>query len=55
MTKAEWTDQHIVVGLLFLATIPPHAYPNWKPIVAYLKNKARKVLRRLFTSAFSTG
>lgn len=51
MTKTEWANQHVVVGLLFLATILLHAYYNWKPIVAYLKNKARQV--RIFTREFN--
>jgi len=37
--------------LLFLVAIFFHAYYNWKPLVAYLKNKARQF--RLFTKEFN--
>lgn len=51
LTKTEWSNQHVIIGLLFLLAIFLHTYYNWKPIVAYLKNKARKI--RIFTRAFN--
>lgn len=51
LTKGEWSDQHITVGVLFLIAGILHIYFNWKPIVAYMKNKAREV--KIFTGAFN--
>ncbi|MDZ7582969.1 MAG: DUF4405 domain-containing protein [Deltaproteobacteria bacterium] len=51
LTKTEWGNQHVIIGLLFLLAIFLHTYYNWNPIVAYLKNKARKV--RIFTREFN--
>jgi len=51
LTKGEWSDQHITVGVLFLIAGVLHIYYNWKPIVAYMKNKAREV--KVFTGAFN--
>lgn len=51
LTKTEWANQHVIIGLLFLLAIFLHTYYNWKPIVAYLKNKARQV--RIFTREFN--
>ncbi|MFN2352947.1 MAG: DUF4405 domain-containing protein [Desulfopila sp.] len=43
LTKTEWANQHIIIGILFFLAILLHTYYNWKPIVAYLKNKARQL------------
>lgn len=51
LTKGEWSDQHITVGVLFLIAGVLHIYYNWKPIIAYMKNKAREV--KVFTGAFN--
>lgn len=51
LTKTEWTNQHIIIGVLFLLAIFLHTYYNWNPIVAYLKNKARQI--RVFTLEFN--
>ncbi len=51
LTKTEWVNQHVTIGILFLFAIFLHAYCNWKPIVAYLKNKTRQV--RIFTREFN--
>ena len=51
LTKTEWGNQHIIIGVLFLIAIFLHIYYNWKPIVAYLKNKARQF--KLFTQEFN--
>lgn len=51
LTKTQWSNQHIIVGLLFLLAIFLHIYYNWKPIVAYLKNKARQI--KIFTREFN--
>lgn len=51
LTREEWADQHIVIGVLFLLAIFLHTYYNWKPFVSYLKNKVRQF--RLFTLDFN--
>ncbi len=49
LTKGDWGAQHTTVGFLFLAAGLLHIYYNWKPIVAYMKNKARQF--KFFTTA----
>jgi hypothetical protein len=51
LSKTVWGNQHVIIGVLFLLAILLHTYYNWKPIVAYLKNKARQV--RIFTREFN--
>ena len=51
LTKTEWGNQHTIIGILFLLAIFLHIYYNWKPIVAYLKNKARQL--KVFTRDFN--
>ena len=51
LSKTQWTNIHITTGLLFIVSIFLHIYYNWKPMMAYLKNKARKT--RLFTINFN--
>ncbi len=53
LSKTQWGNQHITVGFLFLISGILHIYYNWKPIVAYMKNKAREVV--LFTPSFTMG
>ncbi|MGD9017683.1 MAG: DUF4405 domain-containing protein [Desulfobacterales bacterium] len=51
LTKSQWGDLHINVGLLFLLAAGLHIFYNWRPIVAYLKNQSRQI--RVFTPAFN--
>lgn len=51
LTKTEWANQHIIIGILFLLAIFLHIYYNWNLIVAYLKNKTRKL--KIFTREFN--
>ena len=51
LNREEWSAQHIIIGLLFLIAIFLHIYYNWKPIVSYLKNKAKQF--KLFTKEFN--
>ena len=51
LTKTEWSNQHVIIGILFLLALFLHIYYNWKPIVAYLKNKARQL--KVFTREFN--
>ena len=51
LSKTEWDNIHITIGILFLITACLHIYYNWKPMVSYLKNQARKI--RIFTKEFN--
>ena len=51
LTKGDWSAQHTTVGFLFLLAGLLHIYFNWKPILAYMKNKARQV--KVFTGSFN--
>ena len=49
--KEEWGALHTNLGLLFLIAGIIHTVLNWKPIVAYMKNKAKKL--KVFTVDFN--
>jgi hypothetical protein len=51
LTKTDWANIHINLGLLFLIALGLHIYYNWKPLMAYLKNKARQM--KVFTPEFN--
>lgn len=51
LSKSQWGEQHTTVGFLFIVASVFHIYYNWKPIVAYMKNKARQV--KIFTGPFN--
>jgi hypothetical protein len=51
MSKTEWTNIHVNLGVLFLITMILHVYLNWSPVVSYLKTKAREL--RVFTKDFN--
>ena len=53
LSKTQWGDIHITVGTLILILSGLHIYYNWKPIVSYLRNKARqlKVFNKSFNAA----
>ncbi len=51
LTKTQWGNLHINLGLLFFIALFLHIYYNWKPLMAYLKSKARQF--KLFTKAFN--
>lgn len=51
LTKAEWGNLHINLGVLLLLAIILHTYYNWKAITAYMKNKAKEF--KLFTREFN--
>jgi len=53
LTKHDWSAQHTTVGFLFLFAGILHIYLNWKPIMNYMKNKAKQF--RLFTGASTVG
>jgi hypothetical protein len=51
LTKGEWGNLHINLGVLFLLAVLLHTYYNWKAITAYMKNKAKEF--KLFTREFN--
>jgi len=44
LTKTQYAEIHTVACLLFLVVSILHIYLNWKPIVNYLKNSAKKLI-----------
>lgn len=51
LSKTQWGAIHINVGLLFLTALCLHIYYNWRPILAYLKDKSKKL--KIFTREFT--
>lgn len=51
LSKPQWGDVHINLGFLFLAAGILHMYYNWKPMTAYMKNRAREL--KIFTPNFN--
>ena len=51
LTKGEWGNLHINLGLLLILAIILHTYYNWNAITAYMKNKAKEF--KLFTREFN--
>jgi hypothetical protein len=51
LDKTQWGDVHINMGLLFLLSIGLHIYYNWKAILAYLKDKTRRL--KIWTPEFN--
>lgn len=51
LTKGDWSAQHTTVGVLFLVAGLLHIYFNWRPIVAYMKNRTRQI--KIFTGSFN--
>lgn len=50
LTKTDWGNIHINLGLLFIVTLFLHVYYNWKSLISYLKDKAQQV--KLMTPEF---
>jgi len=63
LSKTDWGNIHITVGTLFLIMAILHIYLNWRPILTYLKKKARvslpanrqTMLSILFTAYVTVG
>jgi len=51
LSKTQWGDLHLNWGILLLLACCMHIYYNWKPIVAYLKDKTKRM--RIFTANFN--
>ncbi|NDY58997.1 DUF4405 domain-containing protein [Desulfovibrio sulfodismutans] len=43
LDKPQWGDLHVTTGFLFLVALMLHVWLNWKPILSYMKNKAREL------------
>ncbi len=44
LTKTDWGNIHVNLGLLFLLALLLHIYYNWTPLISYLKNQARQMV-----------
>ena len=51
MTKTQWANIHINLGVLFLLAGFLHLFYNWKPITAYMKNRTNEL--KIFTLDFN--
>jgi hypothetical protein len=51
LTKTDWGNVHINLGILFLVTLLVHVYYNWKPLINYLKDKTKKI--KVFSPEFN--
>ncbi len=51
LSKTQWGDIHINLGFLLVLSILLHIYYNWKPILAYLKDKKKNL--KIFTRDFN--
>ena len=51
LDKEAWGAIHINTGLLFLLALFLHIYYNWKPLMAYLKDRSRQM--KIFTPSFN--
>jgi hypothetical protein len=43
LDKPQWGDLHVTTGFLFLVALILHVWLNWRPILSYMKNKAREL------------
>jgi len=51
LTKTQWSELHLNLGVLLVLAGLVHIYYNWKPITAYLKDRAKKM--KVFTVNFN--
>lgn len=51
LSKNQWTELHINLGVLFLIAIIFHTWYNWPIISSYLKDKGRQL--KIFTFSFN--
>lgn len=45
LTKSQWQSWHTVFGYLFISFAILHVIYNWKPLIHYLKSKAKEKLK----------
>jgi hypothetical protein len=50
--KTDWTNIHILAGVLFLLSSLLHIYYNWRPLVNYFKDKEKRLA--VFSPEFNT-
>ena len=53
LDKHDWSAQHTTVGFLFIFAALLHIFYNWKLILNYMRDKAKKL--KVFTAASSIG
>ena len=55
LSKDQWGAIHINCGLFFLLALAIHIYFNWKPLVFYIRDRARRIMgggtRELYMAA----
>lgn len=51
LNKEQWEALHTNLGFLFIVAGIAHTVLNWKPIVAYMKNKSKQL--KIFTADFN--
>jgi hypothetical protein len=51
LTKTQWGNLHINLGVLVLVSGLVHVYYNWRALVAYMKNRAKQI--KVFTPSFT--
>ena len=51
LSKTQWGELHLNLGILLLLAGFLHVYYNWKPITAYLKNQSKQM--KVFTVNFN--
>jgi hypothetical protein len=51
LSKNQWSDLHINLGFLFIIAGLVHIYYNWKPLLAYMKDKAKRL--QICTASFN--
>ncbi len=51
LSRTQWAELHINLGVLLLLAIIIHCWYNWPVITSYLKNKARNL--NIFTASFN--
>ena len=51
LTKTQWGNLHVNLGFFFLLTGLLHIFFNWKPLISYLKDRAKRMT--ILTPAFS--
>ncbi len=51
LSKDQWAEVHINLGVLLLIAMILHIWLNWKPMISYMRSKTRQF--RLFTADFN--
>jgi len=51
LSKTQWTNLHLNLGILLLLAGLLHIYYNWKPMTSYLRNKIKHI--KVFTGSFN--